>query len=379
MHEQWAGAQARIITLEEQGTALRQELAAWEEREARRRERRRVEQRVELQEKRQRQEQRRQEEEEKKVSSTKPFSPTSPGELLEESRLRCAAAEAQVRALEGRLKQQQAAKEALAKEAEAAARGLAAEREHTAVLLGERNGFRQRADSLARELSRVATRSLSQSLSLAQQQEGQGQQQQQQQRVPRSFDEAVAQLAQAQAEAQRLREELEELKALGTVAFTASSSTGTVAAPAASGGDNSTNSSSKNAERLPSSLRAMAAGALRRRKSSGGLSTIFRLPSQGEEGSPLTLPSPLPRSERARSGSGYADSGREAEMLQLLRSLTKSVQDKEAERLRAARRLERVEALARGAGMVVPPEEEGGVRVEEGRQEKAVVLMTADV
>lgn len=350
----------------------------WEEREQRRREQRRREQQLELQE-RQRQQQ---------LEATNPFSPVSPGELLEESRAQCKAAEARAAALEARAEAEAAAGAAAREELGAARQALAAEREHTAVLLGERNSFRQRADSLARELGRVATRSLSLSLSHAGADAGAGSQQPQQQTaplpppsaVPRTFDEAATQLAAARAEAQRLREELEEVKALGAVA-----SFGGAPAPDAAphpqpqtvAGVDISNGGGGGGGRPPS-LRAMAAGAagaLRRKSSGGGGGSglaLFRLGSRDEErssdGSTATAAAPsLLRRERSGSGFGGGEGYvREAEMQRLLRSLTQSVQEKETALGLQRDRLRRLEALAREQGVRFP---EGWEEEEQGERE----------
>jgi hypothetical protein len=347
--------------LEKQVIALRDEVKAWEEREERRREQRRWQQQLELEEKRQQRQQRQEEE----AGSTNPFSPASPSELLEESRARCAAAVARIAALEGELAARAADGEAATQEAVAAKRALEAEREHTAVLLGERNSFRQRADSLARELSRVATRSLSHS---------QTQAESQQQTAPllpvppRSFDEAAAQLAAARAEAQRLREELEEVKALGAASFSSAAGMAATANPrqqqaAAATGDN-------NGGRPPS-LRTMAAGAagVLRRKSSGSGLSLFRLNSRedvleevGSGTSASSTSAPALGVRRERSGS---TDGREAELQRLLRSLTQSVQDKETQLGRQRERLRRLEAVVREQGLRWPEGWEG-----EGQEEE---------
>lgn len=371
MHEQWSAAQAANAKLEEECAALKAEVKGWEEREQRRREQRRREQQLELQE-RQRQQQQ---------EATNPFSPVSPGELLEESRAQCAAAEARAAALDAKLAAEAAAGAKARGELATARRALEAEREATAVLLGERNSFRQRADSLARELGRVAARSLSHSHSRSQAGTAASAQQPQQQHVavPRTFDEAAAQLAAARAEAERLREELEEVKAL-TLGPTAASSfapapdtalqqTGAVAGAAgaddiAAGG------------RAPS-LRAMAAGAagaLRRKSSGGSGLALFRLGSREEErersdgSTTAAAPSLLRRERSGSSGFGVEAYAREAEMQRLLRSLTESVQEKETALGLQRDRLRRLEALAQEQGVRLPEgwEVEGGEEKEGG-------------
>jgi len=99
------------------------------------------------------------------ISSLNPFSPDSPSTITLVTRAETA--EAQLQALQKRLLTHETALARLQTEVKASREELEVEKEHTAVLLSERNSLRQKSDSLVREISRVTPRLASLSLSLS--------------------------------------------------------------------------------------------------------------------------------------------------------------------------------------------------------------------
>eukprot|EP00624_Nannochloropsis_granulata_P007890 evm.model.NODE_9949_length_46820_cov_28.931910.3 len=99
------------------------------------------------------------------ISSLNPFSPDSPNTRT--FLTRAETAEAQLQALQEQLRTQETAVARLQSQVKVSREELETEREHTAVLLSERNNLRHKSDSLVREISRVTPRLASLSLSLS--------------------------------------------------------------------------------------------------------------------------------------------------------------------------------------------------------------------